>query len=301
MVNLGIVSLFLKALDQERYYLDILMETATSVLARRDTTRDERNLARWIIGMTDKSVQNVLRDDPTAMSKYVDAYISATEDVADQFRDHQGELLSNIPGIPTYRGSIDWNWVAYLANAVGTSTLTIRGSDKSTFGKLFEKLILGSLLEVLGFELEPSGEDSLSPGHFVLSSRGERRESDATLLLSLGNAIRFDIGFIGRGNTEISLDKVTRFESESEIAGRSRYTATIIIVDRIGPGSRLPQLAQNMGGNIVQMSGSYWPRVIAQLVNSISRDQDYLATCPDSEVPSLMKERFEAVDLSKFL
>ena len=270
-------------------------------LTHKGATKEELSLARWIIGLTDKSVQNVLRDDSTTIDNYVDAYIAATDDVANQFQTAQGPLLSSIPGITTVTGSIDWSWVAHLTNTVGTSTLTIRGSDKSTFGKLFEKLVLGSLLEVLGFRFRPEGEGGLSPGHFTLSSRGARRESDAMLLLGLGDAIRFDIGFIGRGNPEISLDKVTRFESEADISGQSRYVTTIIIVDRIGDGSRLPELARNMGGYIVQMSGSYWPRTVAQLIGELTDDHDDLSTCSPAEVPDLLRQRFDLVDLSQFV
>ena len=62
--------------------------------------------------------------------------------------------------------------------------------------------------------------------------------------------MRFDIGFIGRGNPEISLDKVTRFERVISLQGAHFYLATIILVDRIGANSRIETLAQAVEGTI---------------------------------------------------
>lgn len=149
-------------------------------------------------------------------------------------------------------------------NAIGSETLTIRGSEKSSYGKLFEKLVLGSLLSILGFRYEASKE--IGAGTFWLSTQEDKRESDATLLYELGKGVRFDIGFIGRGNPEISLDKVTRYGREEEIQGAHWYMATIIIVDRLGKNSRVERMARNVGGEIVQMSAAFWPQVVARLL-----------------------------------
>lgn len=168
----------------------------------------------------------------------------------DFFRDGYGEKNTAI--------SIDWLWLTYLLNAIGSQTLTIRGSEKSTFGKLFEKLVLGSLLSILGFRFvshKRAGEKV-----FWLSSQDEKRESDAALLYEIGKGVRFDIGFIGRGNPEISLDKVTRFQQAEVIRGIPFYMATIIIVDRIGRDSRILEMARAVNGTIVQMSATYWPQ-----------------------------------------
>ena len=157
--------------------------------------------------------------------------------------------------------------MTYLLNTIGAQTLAIRGSEKSAYGKLFEKLVLGALLCLLGFKyVTPPPEEF--KGVFWLSSREQKRESDATLLYDKGKGVRFDIGFIGRGNPEISLDKVTRFEREISFGRSSHfYMATIILVDRIGKNSRIEQLAQVIGGNIVQMSASYWPQQVARVLH----------------------------------
>ena len=38
----------------------------------------------------------------------------------------------------------------------------------------------------------------------------------ASALIKAGHGVRFDIGFIGRRNPEISLDEVSRFERETK-------------------------------------------------------------------------------------
>jgi len=69
--------------------------------------------------------------------------------------------------------------------------------------------------------------------------------------------LRFDIGFIGSGNPEISLDKVTRFEREILLSCSKFFMATIILVDRIGANSRIERMAEEVQGTIIQMSAGY--------------------------------------------
>jgi hypothetical protein len=183
----------------------------------------------------------------------------------EQYGELSGVLSLDTGKDAAVRANVNWLFVMYLLNTIGAQALAIRGSEKSTYGKLFEKLILGSLLHVLGFKHVAQPVNQLRV--FWLSSREQKRESDATLLYEAGKGVRFDIGFIGRGNPEISLDKVTRFERQMSL-GRSRwYMATIIIVDRIGENSRIEKMAEDMAGNIVQMSAGYWPQGVAQILN----------------------------------
>lgn len=154
----------------------------------------------------------------------------------------KGSLNSEISIGGSQKTQINWLWLTYLLNTIGAQTLAVRGSEKSAYGKLFEKLVLGSLLHILGFKhvVPPQEYEKV----FWLSSRAEKRESDATLLYELGKGVRFDIGFIGRGNPEISLDKVTRFEREISLGRSKFFMATIILVDRIGTNSRIERMAK---------------------------------------------------------
>jgi hypothetical protein len=198
------------------------------------------------------------------------------------------------------KAEVDWLFLTYLLNAIGAQTLTIRGSEKSAYGKLFERLILGSLLSILGFEfLTPPPQHF--DGVFWLSSQGEKRESDATLLYEPGKGVRFDIGFISRGNPEISLDKVSRYEREIEL-GRSRfYMATIVLVDRIGKKSRIPALAEGIQGVIVQMSASYWPQQVARLLHHEFGLEHPLVDLASSEIEQYLRDSLSTVALEKFI
>ena len=143
--------------------------------------------------------------------------------------------------------------------------MAIRGSEKSTYGKLFERLVLGSVLTVLDFKQTGFPPKKLS-GVFWLSSKIGEREADATLLIAPGQAIRFDLGFIGRGNPEITKDKVSRFERDLEVNRKRYHSATVIIVDRVGESSGLEEQAKRAGATIVQMSMSHWTKNLAKLL-----------------------------------
>jgi len=184
---------------------------------------------------------------------------------------------------------------------VGAETLTIRGSAKSAYGKLFEKLVLGSLLHILDFKFVKPDEIQKLSKVFWLATRGERRESDATLIYQAGKGVRFDIGFIGRGNPEISLDKVSRFQREITLGKSKWYMATIILVDRIGKQSRIERLAKEIGGTIIQMSMGYWPQEVAKVLKNTLGYKHKLASMKQSQLGQYLHEEMQKVPLEKFI
>lgn len=195
----------------------------------------------------------------------------------------------------------------YLLNTIGAQTLAIRGSEKSLYGKFFEKLVLGTLLHILGFQHVPYSSGNDEPitqfsNVFWLSSQDRRdRESDATLLYSPGKGVRFDIGLIGSGNTEISLDKVSRYRREIELGSKQWFMGTIIIVDRIGPRSRIVELAKEIDGTIVQMSAGYWPRRVALTLERILGYENPFDTMQETEVEAYIKEKVQQAPLISFI
>jgi len=156
------------------------------------------------------------------------------------------------------------------------------------------------LLHILGFKhiIPPPQEYEKV---FWLSSRNEKRESDATLLYKLGKGVRFDIGFIGRGNPEISLDKVTRFEREISLGRSTFYMATIILVDRIGANSRIERMAEEVQGTIIQMSAGYWPKQVAKILNNVVGFKHELVRMKDSEIDSYLQKAIQSVPLEQFI
>jgi hypothetical protein len=299
-LNLATLTLFPKGSSLSDDFIANVPILSQEILSRRQIDKTERWLAQWMLGLTDKAFQNVLRDEPRALQEYREQYIRTCREVITACSDEQGELQGQIQLTRGLKAQINWLWATYLLNAIGAQTLTIRGSEKSAYGKLFEKLVLGSLLHVLGFKhiLPPPQEFA---GVFWLSSRGERRESDATLLYKPGKGVRFDIGFIGRGNPEISLDKVTRFEREISLGHSTYYMATIILVDRIGRSSRIQSLAHEVGGTIIQMSASYWPKQVAHVLRKSLDFKHSILDMDDGQVEVFLREQMSSVPLQDFI
>lgn len=65
----------------------------------------------------------------------------------------------------------NWLWAHALMVPIGSQTLATRGSEKSMYGKFFEKLVMGSVLEILGFSFD--GKRSGCDMTYWLSERGE--------------------------------------------------------------------------------------------------------------------------------
>lgn len=300
-LNAATLSMMVNGSIKEKNFIKNLPKYASSNLKKGRLQKHERWLMQWILGLTDKAFQNVLRDDVEGIEKYKDSYIKITKKAIDEFRKEYGELKGAISLGSKESAILNWDFLVQLLGTVGAQTLAIRGSDKSTFGKLFEKLILGSLLYVLGFKMVTPYNMKETKKVFWLSSRKEKRESDATLLLEPGKGVRFDIGFIGRGNPEISLDKVSRFEKEMELGNKKWYMATIIIVDRIGKNSRIETLAEAIQGNIVQMSGAYWPKQVALILNEKLGYKNPITSISMNKLNEYIKAKVDEVPFMEIL
>lgn len=259
--------------------VDSLAESVAAALEGSRLRRGDEWMLNWSLGLTDKAVQNVLRDDHLGLTGYTRRFLDTLRDTAETAKNEFGDLAGTLR-VGDKEVPLDWFFLLYLATSIGSQTLTIRGSEKSLYGKLFEKLVLGSALHVLDFEFEPGGPTDLSRRQFWMSTT-EKRESDATLLMAPGKGVYFDIGFIGRGNPEIILDKVSRFERTAEFAEKEHDMVTFIIVDRIGARSRVEELAGRIDGTVIQMSLSYWPQLLAQRLRE--RFDDYRHEILDAE------------------
>jgi hypothetical protein len=300
-LNLAMLQLFLNGSQLVDNFVERLPYLASDTLTAEHVDKSERWLALWILGLTGKGVQNVLRDDYQELGGYRESYIEACQQLISQNAESYGELFGEIKLGDQAKIQINWLFMLYLMNTIGSQTLTIRGSDKSTYGKMFEKLVLGSVLHMLGFQFRNSGDMGEAKSSFWLSSRGDKRESDATLLYDVGKGVRFDIGFIGKGNSEISLDKVSRFRKEVEMGRKTWYMATIIIVDRLGERSKTEQLAREIDGTIVQMSAGYWPQRVARILNETVGFEHPLVMMDKADVGEYIRTQMQNVPLETFI
>ncbi|MBN1330779.1 MAG: CfrBI family restriction endonuclease [Candidatus Heimdallarchaeota archaeon] len=263
-------------------------------------SKERKLFLQWCIGLTGKSIQNVLRSDSGEFDSYLSTFEESLKKATEKCDADYG-ALEGILKLQDVECSIKWPFILYLFAAIGTQTLAIRGSEKSMYGKLFEKLILGSLLSILGFSLIDPDRSDRTDRVFWLSQRGSKRESDATVLYRAGIGARFDIGFIGPGNTEISLDKVTRFEREMEHGRQKHFMSTIIIVDRIGEGSRIVEMAKAINGDIVQMSMTHWIKEICNILKNKLGYSHKIIKLNDHEILTYIESEMSNIDLKQFI
>jgi hypothetical protein len=294
LLNAGLITAYLRGQRDSPNFVEGLAQRAHR--EHKDAPSEhEKVVLRWMLGLTKKQVQNVLRSEDRAWDLYVSTFAETIAEAAARASDSYGPLADELQlvGRPS---AVDWQWALYLTTAIGAQTLGVRGSEKSLYGKFFEKLVLGGVLHVLGFSLVPEGE--VRPNAFWLSSRGAKRECDATAIVGDDALVRFDIGFIGPGNSEISLDKVSRFERTLEIRGKVYYSRTMIIVDRIGKRSRVVEQAAEIDGTIIQMSGSFWPQTLGDELSSDS--ERYVSPLTELTEPELTAEISTRIDSAPF-
>ncbi|MGI8588779.1 MAG: CfrBI family restriction endonuclease [Chloroflexia bacterium] len=301
----GLVALFARGgLEIDNFTSQISEMAVEQITGPRRNDKASTWVAQWLIGLTGKSVQNVLRSNPEQVQEYIRDFEAAIERAAAKCREDLGDLKMTLGFVEDGMGQrveLDWRDINRLTTAIGTQTLSIRGSEKSLYGKLFEKLILGSFLTILGFQRVNPATNMKTEKIFWLSDSSENRESDATLLIQPGRLVRLDIGFIGRGNPEISKDKLSRYTREMEIAGSSHSSVTFIIVDRLPETSKTRQAAEKIGAEIVQMSMQYWPRDVARRLGQRFGFKHELQTMADDKMPEYLASKLAAIQLQDFL
>lgn len=298
--NASLFITYLKGLKNIEGFVENLPQIIKNEVKQNKLTVAEKTFLQWMIGITGKGFQNVSRGDEKELDSYLSQYSSKIFELSLKLSEDFGELKSKIE-INQEEFKLSWPSFLQLFYGIGTQTLGIRGSEKSMYGKLFEKLILGSLLEILDFKkIDPNNDTTEINKVFWLSERKNKRESDATIIVKPGFGARFDLGFIGPGNSEISLDKVSRFEKEMEHGRSLHYMSTIIIVDRIGSGSRIAELARQINGSIVQMSMTYWVFEIAELLKEkLGYNHEILKLSKEKSL-DYINRKMQKIDLSKY-
>lgn len=255
----------------------------------RQIDKVDKTILRWILGLTKKQVQNVLRSDDDAWVRYTNELTKGIHHLAEE----SSEMFGIVP-LSIDDKTLSWEWAISLMMATGSQTLATRGAEKSLYGKFFEKVILVCCLTTLGFEY--TTEDAVSERCFWLSSHSGKRESDATAIWNLGQGVRFDIGFIGKGNPEITLDKVSRFERQAEFDNLPFDMKTFVIVDTVAQGSSIFERAKEIDGTIIQMSSNYWVQTLGNQLCEVL--DDYTSPLAGMDSPEYRNAIREGVDRS---
>jgi len=298
--NATMLMLYLECMRNNNNFSRDLHKLVANELKNSKLDKESRIFLNWLVGLTGKGIQNVLRSDEETFQEYItDLDNSLTKSVMES-KSIFGTLKAVITDKNNYDYRLGWKELSQIFTAVGAQTLTIRGSEKSMYGKYFEKLVLGSLLTILGFSLKDNKIEKREK-IFWLSDRQDKRESDATIIYKPGVGARFDIGFIGPGNPEVSLDKVSRFEREIEIENQKHYMSTIILIDRIGAKSRISDMAKKIDGNIIQMSMTYWVKEVVSVLHDKMSFNHTLLKLNGEESIAYINEHMEKINLKQFV
>ena len=260
--------LFIKHLADEIGDLPSLMDSIYDEMCTIPG-KNRKTLYYWLLGLTKKGFDNIVRTQEN-LEDYKDSFSSSMLETASDIRENFGEVSGSLK-LGEKEVPVTWELLMMLSICLSAQTLTLRGSEKSMNGKLFERLVLGTLLTIMDFQYCPAPPTEVDADRklFWLSNMDpNERETDATLIYH-GRAVSIDIGFIGKGNPEISLDKVTRFNRYKEIGGVDHTMKTIIIVDTIAENSDLPNKAAHVGGIVLQMIRPDWIVTFAKKICSI--------------------------------
>jgi hypothetical protein len=262
--------------------------------------------AQWLIGLTGKSIQNVLRSNSELRQSYIQDFEKAVDEAARRCQEDFGDISMSLGYVVNgeLRQNIkplDWKDLTRLSTAIGATTLTIRGSEKSTYGKLFEHLIMGSVLTILGFEHVENAQSNKLERVFWLSDSSDLRECDATIRLRPGKLARFDIGFIGKGNPEIMKDKLTRYANEIQQNGSVNFSQTFIIVDKMPDTAKTTHSALKTGSEIIQMSMQFWALDLARRLKTRLGYSAEILTIPEERLNDYIEQKLQSVPILNFL
>ncbi len=221
------------------------LERLQEVCARRGTGPEAKWLRVWLMGLALKTTHNLgiaVRDYPTYLQQ-----IKLESDAVLNLQPHQTSLELRTEGTsPITLSGGDSAWLLQIA---GAAVLTLRGSKKSSVGKLLEKAIARACLTALGLKENE---------HFNLNLAADEeveREIDAEVNTRRGR-VRMDVALIGTGNQEVSEDKLSR-------VGRNG----IVIVDKLGPKSKVPGNASKNGVELIIIQNNL---LLSALYNHLS-------------------------------
>ena len=290
------------------HFSDNLFQHAINQIRHsKRSEKSEQWPAMWFIGMTEKQFQNILRSNVQSYEAYTSSLQSTIQSAVSSIQQDLGDIKMTL-GYCKDIGSgnvveLSWREILHLAMAIGSQTLAIRGSEKSMYGKLFERLILGTVFTLLGFKQveTPDKKHYEKGGFFWLSDTSQERESDGTVVYAPWNIARFDIGFIGRGNSEVTKDKLTRFANQEKYEEQTLYSKTFVIVDKLPNTSKTIESAKRGNAEVVQMSMSFWLLELAKRMKKSLNFTHPIQTMSESQICDYLTAEVDKIDFCSFL
>ncbi len=88
-----------------------LPHKASEKLMRGRLKKDEKWLLEWILGLTDKGMQNVLRDDTSGLEQYTRNYVEITKKAVEEFEKDYGVISGSISLSPQEKAQLNWDFI----------------------------------------------------------------------------------------------------------------------------------------------------------------------------------------------
>jgi len=183
---------------------------------KKKKPKEISDLLSWILGLTNKTATNL----GISKKEYPDVLINTLDFFHNLFKEND---------------NLQFKSDAWLLMMAGSATLTIRGSQKSKIGKLYEKVFIKSALTILGLEENKNFWVNIDRDDEV------ERESDAEVETKRGR-VRIEVGLIAPGNQEVIEDKIGRVGKNG-----------IIVFDKLGIGTRVYETASLENVKLIQI------------------------------------------------
>jgi hypothetical protein len=91
-LNLATVEMFIRESAVSADFIQDLPQLGSEMLHCRRLAKPERSLAEWILGLTHKAFQNVLRDNIRAIDEYRNRYVEICQEVISMCEREYGAL-----------------------------------------------------------------------------------------------------------------------------------------------------------------------------------------------------------------
>jgi hypothetical protein len=307
-LSAALIDLYLRGVKTVDHFSDNLFQHAIDQIRySKKTEKSEQWPAMWFIGMTEKQFQNILRSNKQNYTEYISSLQSSIQSAVSSIQKDLGDITMTLGYTKDIKtGSVvdlSWREILHLAMAIGSQTLAIRGSEKSMYGKLFERLVLGAVFTLLGFKRveTPETKHYEKGGFFWFSDKSQERESDGTIVYAPWKIAKFDIGFIGRGNSEVTKDKLSRFANREDFEGKNLNSTTFVIVDRLPNTSKTIESAKRGNAEVVQMSMSFWILDLAKRMKKTLNFTHPIQTMTESQISNYLKAEIDKINFFDFL
>lgn len=286
--------------------LSIFFLSVASNLLLEPKSSEEYRISLSILGLTNKSLDNVLDCDYTQLYDYCFDLSSTIKNFIET--NYNYEKSKDSVDIPVSCCYV-FNVISLMS--VSALALQLRGSMKSMVGKLFEKLILGTTLTLYGFKYEsnpPKNDDESKykklkkeaiPTFWLSSKESGGREKDATIIYK-NKIIDIDIGLIGKGNPEVAADKLSRFKPEYKIKNLKFETKTIVVIANLNTGDIIKESAKKYKSSVVGIrNNSDWTlELYTNIVNFLN--YNYHFSKKSNKYSEKLVNQIDRTDISQF-